>query len=309
MIHTVTLNPSLDKTATCEGFEKGNLNRIEVISYDVGGKGINASKTIRALNGVSTAYAILGGSVGTTIKEVLESRYIPLFTTTVEQNTRINLKIIDKKGTLTEFNEQGPYVDKKNVVEIMNALKANVKPMDVVILAGSVPQGINQNVYQKMIIEVKKLGAYVILDASGEAMKLGIQSCPTIIKPNRRELAEYFNETSLTIPQCIEKARELVKTGIVLVVVSLGKEGALFVTKDSVYQAPPIHVETKSPVGAGDAMVGAIAYGYDQKYTLEEIMKVSMAAATGAVTTDGTKPAEAKLVKQLMKGVVLKKKQ
>lgn len=308
MIHTVTLNPSLDKTAKCDSFEKGNLNRIEITSYDVGGKGINASKTIRALNGVSTAYAILGGAVGATIKDVLETRYIPLFTSTVEQNTRINLKVIDKKGSLTEFNELGPHVDKKNITEIVNALKANVKPLDVVILAGSVPNGINSNVYQKMIIEVKKLGALVILDTSGEALIEGIKSCPTIIKPNRRELAECFGEESLTITQCIEKAKELIKTGIVLVVVSLGKEGALFVTKDSVYQALPIHVETKSSVGAGDAMVGAIAYGYDQRYTLEEIMKLSMAAATGAVTTVGTKPAEAKYVKQVMKAVVLKKK-
>lgn len=308
MIHTVTLNPSLDKTAKCDSFEKGNLNRIEITSYDVGGKGINASKTIRALNGVSTAYAILGGAVGATIKDVLETRYIPLFTSTVEQNTRINLKVIDKKGSLTEFNELGPHVDKKNITEIVNALKANVKPLDVVILAGSLPNGINSNVYQKMIIEVKKLGALVILDTSGEALIEGIKSCPTIIKPNRRELAECFGEESLTIPQCIEKAKELIKTGIVLVVVSLGKEGALFVTKDNVYQALPIHVETKSSVGAGDAMVGAIAYGYDQRYTLEEIMKLSMAAATGAVTTVGTKPAEAKYVKQVMKAVVLKKK-
>lgn len=308
MIHTVTLNPSLDKTAKCDSFEKGNLNRIEITSYDVGGKGINASKTIRALNGVSTAYAILGGAVGATIKDVLETRYIPLFTSTVEQNTRINLKVIDKKGSLTEFNELGPHVDKKNITEIVNALKANVKPLDVVILAGSVPNGINSNVYQKMIIEVKKLGALVILDTSGEALIEGIKSCPTIIKPNRRELAECFGEESLTITQCIEKAKELIKTGIVLVVVSLGKEGALFVTKDNVYQALPIHVETKSSVGAGDAMVGAIAYGYDQRYTLEEIMKLSMAAATGAVTTVGTKPAEAKYVKQVMKAVVLKKK-
>ncbi|MEA4875842.1 1-phosphofructokinase family hexose kinase [Anaerorhabdus sp.] len=308
MIHTVTLNPSLDKTAKCDSFEKGNLNRIEITSYDVGGKGINASKTIRALNGVSTAYAILGGAVGATIKDVLETRYIPLFTSTVEQNTRINLKVIDKKGSLTEFNELGPHVDKKNITEIVNALKANVKPLDVVILAGSVPNGINSNVYQKMIIEVKKLGALVILDTSGEALIEGIKSCPTIIKPNRRELAECFGEESLTITQCIEKAKELIKTGIVLVVVSLGKEGALFVTKDNVYLALPIHVETKSSVGAGDAMVGAIAYGYDQRYTLEEIMKLSMAAATGAVTTVGTKPAEAKYVKQVMKAVVLKKK-
>ncbi|SJZ68413.1 1-phosphofructokinase family hexose kinase [Anaerorhabdus furcosa] len=308
MIHTVTLNPSLDKTAECASLEKGMLNRIEVVSYDIGGKGINVSKTVRALNGVSTAYTILGGAVGTTIKEVMESRYIPLFSSTVEENTRINLKLIDKKGHLTEFNEKGPKVEKKNVIEIMNALKANVKPMDVVVLSGSLPNGIADNAYEKMIVEMKKLGAYVILDASGEALKQGVKSIPTIIKPNKKELCDLCGVESLTNTECIEKAKELVRKGIVLVVVSLGKEGAIYATKDVVYQAMPIHVEIKSPVGAGDALVGGIAYGYDQKYTLEEIIKVSMAAATGAVTTNGTKPADSKSVKSLMKGVVLKKK-
>ncbi|MEG0240660.1 1-phosphofructokinase family hexose kinase [Anaerorhabdus sp.] len=308
MIHTVTLNPSLDKTAECDSIDKGTLNRIEIVSYDIGGKGINVSKTVRALNGVSTAYTILGGAVGTMIKDVMESRYIPLFSSTIEESTRINLKVIDKKGHLTEFNERGPKVDKKNVVEIMHALKANVKPMDVVVLSGSLPVGIQENAYEKMVTEIKKLGAYVILDASGEALKQGIKSIPTIIKPNRKELCDLFGVTTLTNTECIEKAKELVKKGIVLVVVSLGKDGAIYVTKDVVYQAMPIYVETKSPVGAGDALVGGIAYGYDQKYTLEEIIKISMAAATGAVTTNGTKPADSKSVKSLMKAVILKKK-
>lgn len=308
MIHTVTLNPSLDKTAKIDRLEKGSLNRIEITSFDIGGKGLNATKTIRALNGTSRAYVILGGSTGTAIKEILDKRKIPLFVSEVKQNTRVNLKLIDKSGRLTEINELGPQVSKKNIKELLDELKANVKPHDVVIFGGSIPPGVDTTVYKKMILEVKKRGAIAILDTQGEALVEGIKSCPTIIKPNRSELAEYFNEPLLSIPQCIEKAKELVKTGIVLVVVSLGDKGALFVTKNEVYHALPIRVETKSPVGAGDAMIGAIAYGYDQKYTLEEIIKCAMATATGAVTTEGTSPADAKSVKRLMKGVVIKKK-
>ncbi|MEG0177084.1 1-phosphofructokinase family hexose kinase [Anaerorhabdus sp.] len=308
MIHTVTLNPSLDKTARCEEISKGSLNRLEIISYDIGGKGINVSKTIRALNGVSTAYTILGGAVGQTIREVMELEYMPLFASTIEENTRINLKVIDGQGHLTEFNERGPIVDKRNVMEIVYALKANVKPMDVVVLSGSLPNGVKENAYEKMVTEMKKLGAVVILDASGESLKQGINSIPTIIKPNKKELCDLFGVDKLTNSECIEKAKELVAKGIVLVVVSLGKDGAIYVTKDEVYQAMPINVKTKSPVGAGDALVGGIAYGYDQHYTLEEIIKYSMATATGAVTTNGTKPADAKTVKGLMKGVIIKKK-
>lgn len=308
MIHTVTLNPSLDKTANYEKFEKGSLNRIEISSFDLGGKGLNATKTICALNGDSTAYVLLGGSIGNAIKEIIEERNIPLFVSFVEQNTRINLKLIDQTGCLTEINELGPRATKKNIDEILELLQANVKPKDVVVFGGSVPPGLNAKVYKKMINEVKKLGAVVILDTQGEALLEGIKSCPTIIKPNRRELAEICGVTSLTISQCIEQAKELVKKGIILVVVSLGDKGALFVTKEETIHALPIRVKAKSPVGAGDAMIGAIAYGYDQKYTLEEIIKLAMATATGAVTTQGTTPAEAKVVKRLMKGVILKKK-
>lgn len=309
MIHTITLNPSLDKTAKVDCIEKGGLNRIEITSEDVGGKGLNVSKTIRALHGASKAYVILGGSNGNRIKQKLREYKISTFITVVEENTRTNLKIIDHMNQLTEMNELGPRATNKNIQEIINALKMNVKPRDVVIFGGSVPPGIESKVYKKLINETKKIGAVVILDTNGLALSEGIKACPTMIKPNRQELAELCGVTSLTISQCIEKAKELVKQGIVLVVVTLGEKGALFVTEEDTIHALPIRVKAKSVVGAGDAMIGALAYGYDQKYTFEEIVKLSMATATAVVTTSGTEPADAKVVKRLMKGVVLKRKQ
>lgn len=308
MIHTLTLNPSFDKTAECKEISVGGLNRIEIISKDTGGKGINVSKTVKALDGVSTAYALLGGAVGEAFKYSFDKMGIPLYFSEIEETTRTNLKVIDQKGNLTEFNETGPIATKKNIKEILSILKQNVKPLDVVVLSGSLPKGIDQDTYKKIVIDMKKLGALVILDVSGEPLKQAISSKPTIIKPNRHELATLYDVDTLSIDECIEKAKDLVKQGIILVVVSLGKEGALYVTKDDAYQVLPIHVEKSSPVGAGDALVAGLAYAYDQKYTFDEMIKISTAAATGAITTKGTNPADAKTVKKFTRAVVMKKK-
>lgn len=308
MIHTLTLNPSFDKTAECKEISIGGLNRIEIISKDTGGKGINVSKTVRALNGTSIAYALLGGAIGDAFKHSFEEMNIPLKFSEIEETTRTNLKVIDGKGKLTEFNEIGPAVSKKNVKEILSVLKQNVKPLDVVVISGSLPQGIDQDIYKKIVLDMKKLGALVILDVSGEPLKLAISSKPTIIKPNRYELATLYDVDTLSIDECVEKAKDLVKQGIVLAVVSLGKEGALYVTKEESYHVLPIHVEKNSTVGAGDALVAGLAYAYDQKYTLDEMIKISTAAATGAITTKGTNPADANLVKRYIKAVIIKKK-
>ena len=308
MILTVTFNPAIDKTAEVDVMIPGGLNRLKNVMQDAGGKGVNVSKTIHALRGKSIATGFLAGSAGEYIQKVLNELVIENDFVWVEGMTRTNLKVLDHDMELTELNEAGPVITETEIKRLKEKILSLIQPDDLVVLSGNVSAGVRNNIYRELIDIVKQQGARVVLDADGELFAQGIQAKPYAIKPNKYELATYFGiSQSCSNEEIISLAKTLLNEECRLVVVSMGKEGSIFLSHEGVYQAEALHIQAHSSVGAGDAMVAAIAYALEQNNTMEQLIALAVACSAGAVMTKGTQPAEKAVVEKLMKQVTIKK--
>lgn len=306
MIITVTMNPAIDKTVEIDTLQAGGLNRIQRVEYDAGGKGINVSKTIHELGGESIAVGFLGGNAGKTIEHVLEDRGIQNDFIWVEGETRTNTKVFEQNGAVTELNEPGPKITEAQIDELLKKLDEYAKEGNLIVLSGSIPAGVDRKIYARITELAHEKGAQVLMDADGDLFRNALEARPDIIKPNRVELEEYAGvDYRVSQEELLDMAKNLQEKGIHTVAVSMGKSGALFVKNDYEVRCPALSVKAHSTVGAGDAMVAALAYAWDQKLNEEDTVKLCMAASAGAVTTIGTKPPERELVDTLMEQVVI----
>lgn len=308
MIVTVTMNPAIDKTVEIEAFQHGGLNRIQSVEYDAGGKGINVSKTIHALGGTSIATGFLGGNSGQTIENLLKREGISCDFLWIGGETRTNTKIFEKNGTLTELNEPGPCILIEDIEKLLKKLEEYAGENTLFVLSGSIPAGVDKGIYRDMIHMVHGKGAKVLLDADGEAFRKALEAGPDIIKPNYVELAEYAGvDTFASEEELLNTAKILQAKGIETITISMGHKGAMFLLRDQIVKCPALTVKAHSTVGAGDAMVAALAYALDMKLSEEERISLCMAVSAGAVTTIGTKPPTKALVECLKKQVIAEK--
>lgn len=306
MIVTVTMNPAIDKTVDIDRLEHGGLNRIQNVEMDAGGKGINVSKTIKAIGGESIATGFLGGRSGKIIKEVLKEQGIASDFVWLEADTRTNTKVVERTGEVTELNEPGPAATAEQVEELIRKLEAYAGENTLFVLAGSIPAGMDKNIYAVIMERVHAKGAKVLLDADGELFVHGLEAGPDILKPNRVELEQYYHlDYRASEEELVSMGRRLLGEGTEMVAISLGQMGALFVSRDGVIRCPGLRVKAHSTVGAGDAMVASLAYSWDRKLSLEDTVTLGMAVSAGAVTTIGTKPPTLDVVEELKKQVVI----
>ncbi len=304
MIVTVTMNPAIDKTAELQKFTHEGLNRLENVVSDVGGKGINVSKTIRALGGKTIATGFLAGGAGQGIKSTLDELGIENDFIFVEGETRTNLKVLEPGGVLTELNEQGPVVSQESIEALVEKLEFYATEKTVFVLAGSIPKGVNPSIYKVIIERLKAKNAQVFLDVDGEPFEEAIEAGPDMIKPNKFELLQYYGiHEDKPLIEVIEIAQRLREKNVKNIAISMGKEGALFLIDQKVYQVPGLEIEAHSAVGAGDAMVAAITYGMHEGLEVKDWIALAVATSAGAVVTIGTKPPNYDLVRELKEKV------
>ncbi len=289
MIYTVTLNPALDKTYIVDELNFDSVNRATSSFEDVGGKGLNVSKVLKEFNCDSEALVVLAGHTGELIqKKLIESQIVSKAFWT-EGETRINAKIVDVKShSNTDVNEGGPDISESLLEEIIDYLAQAVHKGDIVVLAGSVQSSVPSDIYARYIGRLSGLGVKVLLDTSGKPFEEGIMSAPYLIKPNRHEAEEHLGRSLQSDEDLKAAAQEYLNLGVELVCISDGSRGAYFFTQGDSLFVPPLPVEVKSTVGAGDSMVAGLSYMLDQNMSLEEGAKLACALGITAVATDGT---------------------
>lgn len=308
MIYTVTLNPAIDKTVVIENFSAGSVNRIASVREDAGGKGINVSKCLQKLGETSAAAMILAGDPGRRLEKMVADMGIPVLAVWAEGESRTNLKIIDPvKKENTDINEPGPVVSAALLETLKEKLSENIQRGDIVILSGSLPAGVNRDLYGQWTAYFRRLGACVYLDADGEPMHAGLAAVPYMIKPNNDELAALLGKPSLTVEEMLTEGKRLLETGIRETVISLGGDGALFVNEDGCFYAEALKVPVKSTVGAGDSVVAAAAFGQVRKLSREERIRLCTAIGAASVMQSGTQSPEGDLVWKLAQQVKVKK--
>lgn len=287
MIYTVTLNPAIDKTIVLDKLLLGNVNRSISSRDDIGGKGINVAKVIKNLGYNVCALGFIGKENSDYIYRKLNKYGVCHDFIEVDGETRTNIKIVEREeGIFTDINQCGFSVDSLDLEKLIRKLKNRVNREDVVVLSGSLPKGIESNVYKVIIEQLKQKDVKVILDAEGQALRYGIEANPYLIKPNINELKTIVN-CSEDIEDIKQSVEEFVNKGIV-VAVSMGENGALLFSKEQSLYSKPLKVDVKSTVGAGDSMVAAFAIGIHENMPLEDTFRLAIASSTAKVTMEGS---------------------
>ena len=287
MITTICLNPALDKTVTVDTLVPGQVNRIRSSRTDVGGKGVNVAVVCRRLGLDAQVIGCAGVDGYGKICTALSAEKVEYAFQTVEGAVRVNTKVVALDGSgVTELNEPGPTLTAEDLDVFFDLAIEKTRSSDYVIITGSLPPGCPAHTYRALIEALAPVPC--ILDVSGEALTLGVEAKPFLIKPNHHELAATLGRKLCTMDDIRDAAQRFVDRGVRHVVVSLGKDGALYVGEAGCFYAPEIPVEVYSTVGAGDAMVGGLLYGLVKHGSMREGFRAGAAAGTASVMTEGT---------------------
>ncbi len=277
MIHTVTLNPSVDRMYFIDTFEKDGTIRPKEYFYDAGGKGINVTKVLNALDVYVHAYGFLGGTSGLLIKNAMEAMNVNALFTPIDGESRTSISIKASNGEVFELAETGPSISQVAINEIMHTLQSSISENDIVILSGSLPDGVPGSIYADIIELINEKGATVILDTSGQALQEALIGKPSIIKPNLEELKLITTQSMNDELSMITACRSLIGKGAGAVALSLGASGMLYVTEETVHRVHVPTIDAINPVGSGDASVAGMAYAISKHYDISRMLKYSNA--------------------------------
>lgn len=301
MVITVTLNPAMDKTLNIDNFQLGVVNRVLKARQDIGGKGINVSKVLKNFGIDSISTGFLGGALEDYFLKELSIREINTNFTHIKGTTRTNIKIVDSSnGLYTDVNEPGPVILEEELNSFANTFESLLSSGDIVVLSGGVSPSIPKDIYKNLILIAKQKGAITVLDAEGELLLEGLKAKPDIIKPNNYELQKLLNINPDSEEEIINGARKLCEEGIGKILVSLGAQGAIYVTKDGVYHCEGLRVPVKSTVGAGDSMVAALVYSTLKDYDDISTLKFANACGAASVSLEGTEACSLVKVEELL---------
>lgn len=278
MIYTVTFNPSLDHTIWVDPIRLGAVNRTQKEELFPGGKGINVSIVLQNLGIESMILGFRAGFTGEALENMLheygcQSRLIP-----IPGYTRINVKI--KGQEETDINGQGPEIPAQAQKELFSQL-AHLREGDVLVLAGSIPNSLPEDTYERICKQLQGRGISFVVDATGTLLWKVLPYHPFLIKPNQMELGELFDKQIETTEEIVYYSKLLQNQGAKNVLISRGGDGAIFLTEDgTVYQSPSPKGTLVNAVGAGDSMVAGFLYGYLQYGSYEQAFRMGLCAGS-----------------------------
>lgn len=301
LIYTITLNPSLDYKIYVDGFKEGQLHRFRKSSIEPGGKGLNVSMVLSRLKMPSEAIFFVGGFTGhKLVDDMSEQQDFFIDPIWIDGETRINIKL--SSNSETELNHMGPHV-KDEPFDILIDKLNHMNENDLVIVGGSAPYG-QRDAFQRIAEICHQNHIPFIMDTPGENFPQFIDFKPLMMKPNLKELNDYLLMDLVQIKDIIYHARQLNYRGVKHVIISMGKQGALYVDETKAYLASPIEGVPLFTTGAGDAMVAGFVYEYLQ--TDDPIKAFAMAVAAASATVFTGKLSTLKDIKKYLSNVKIK---
>lgn len=302
MIYTVTLNPSIDYVVKVEEFIEGNTNRSTYEKKIPGGKGIMVSKLLDSLGMNSCNLGFLGGITGGFIENYLKNQNIFTEFTEIKDDTRINIKL--KSKVETEINARGPVIDKQEIEVFFRKLN-KLNEEDTLVLSGSIPNSIDEDFYLQIIEKTRSKNIEFIIDTTGKQLYESLRFKPFLIKPNREELEDLLNIKISNLDEIPIYGKQLLELGAQNVIISLGKDGAMFFTKDISLYGLPVKGNLINSVGAGDSMIGGFLYGIKNKLAIEDCFKLAVASGTATAFSEDIGSKE--FIEDIYKKVNIKK--
>lgn len=302
MINTITLNPSIDYIMNLEEATLGLVNRSDKEEVFPGGKGINISLVLKNLGIQSRVLGFIAGFTGQEIERLIkEEGIISEFINIDNGFSRINIKL--KHGDETEINGNGPNIDEDHIKQLYRKIE-KMKEKDFLVLAGSIPNTVRDNIYERIIRDFRYKNFNIVVDATKNLLINVLKYNPFLIKPNKYELEELFGIKLRNNAEIIEYGKKLQFMGAQNVLISMAGEGAIFLGNDGTILESGVPMgKVINSVGAGDSMIAGFLAEYIQSNNYEKAFKMGIASGSATAFSLGlaSKDNVEELLKQLNK--------
>src|SRR6266566_4300175 len=284
-IATVTLNPAIDQTVRVDSFRPNAVNRALAISFDASGKGVNVASFLADYGHDTAVTGYLGQENADIFEQFFASKGIDDCFIRIPGNTRINVKVVDEVNQqTTDINMPGETPPQEAMNTLLQTIEQLANSCDWFVLSGSLPPHVPATIYATIITQLKRQKKQIILDTSGEALREGIQAGTTIVKPNIEELQHLVRHSFTSEAEIQHAAHQLLNEDIELVVVSMGRRGAMLVEQATTLIATPPSVTVTKTFGAGDAMVAGLLTAQIQGLSLADCGRLATAFSVGTIS-------------------------
>lgn len=285
MIYTVTFNPALDYIVRVAQLNIGEVNRAAYGEIMAGGKGVIVSLVLKNLGHESTALGFAAGFTGEKLVQDLKDKGCRTDFIFLDQGmTRINVKI--KGQEETEINGEGPEITPVAVRTLMMRLE-RLREGDILVLSGSVPKTLPEDMYEKVIVRQQGKKVKVVVDATKNLLKETLEYHPFLVKPNHHELGELFGVTISNPEEALSYAEKLQQMGAVNVLVSMAGDGAVLLDEyGNRHMSPAPEGRLINSVGAGDSMVAGFLAGYLETKDYEQAFQMGIAAGSASAFSE-----------------------
>jgi 1-phosphofructokinase family hexose kinase len=286
-IAVVGPNPAMDRTEEIEFFRPHEVNRALISSPRAGGKSFIVARALRRLGHDVSLYGFLGGATGAYLRDECAKLGIADRHTAIEGETRINTVLVDgHTGLATVINEPGPQVSAIEATALSEALDTDLAAGDILVLTGSLPRGIETDLYARLVASAHQRGARAVVDADGEVLEKAIAAKPWAVKCNLSEFhsiapdSPHDASSPVDRMRLFECMRAIVDSGVQIVIVTLGAHGLLAVSKTEALQVSASPVEAKNPTGSGDTFLAAFVAACSNGSSLSDALRFGTAAAS-----------------------------
>jgi len=290
MIVTLTPNPSVDRTVSITDLQRGEVHRATASRIDPGGKGVNISRALTAHNARTLAVLPAGGPQGHLLADLLQEARIEVKIVPITGSSRANVALVEPDGTTTKINEPGPVLSASELDALLAGAEATLSEHPSwMVGSGSLPPGVNADLYAGLVRRCRNAGVRVAIDASGAPLRHAVAAGPDLIKPNLEELEELVDRQLDTLGDVYKASVDLVTLGVTTVVVSLGRFGALLVAESVIAHAVAPVTAPLSTVGAGDALLAGYLCATGSGSTPAEALSTGVAWGAAAVSCPGSR--------------------
>ncbi len=309
MIYTLTLNLALDFTYETDYLLKDSINKADLRTISVGGKGINISRALNCLGIKSLALGFCGERFYDFIDKTLSRENIKTDFIKIKGSSRINIKIIEnKEKNLIELNEIGPFIQTNETKLLMDKIKTLTKTGDIFIIGGSLPRNIDVNIYRKIINILKKKRVTLLLDSSGRSLSEGLLALPEILKINLKELKETnkISDTKKNNKEIVKILNKYIAEGIKTIMITDGSKEVIYCDKNNYLVVRPPYIKGRlSSTGSGDSVDAGLVYSILNRYSAEDTLKFSVSCGSANLLNDTPGQIQLNEIKMLIKKVIV----
>lgn len=284
---TITLNPALDLTGSMNQLNVGSVSLVEQSSLHAAGKGVNVAKVLSELGADVTVTGFLGRDNQELFCQLFNQLGVRDEFIRIDGATRINVKLVEHNGAVSDINFPGITVTQADIDAFEAILLRLAQDHDYFVLAGSLPKGISPQRCAGWISQLRSMNKKVLFDSSREALMVGLEARPWLIKPNDEELSQWCGKELSTLKECQQAASQLAQKEIENIVISMGANGVMWLNENEWLHAKPPKMQVVSTVGAGDTLVAGLCWGHMQHMEKDNLLRFATALSALAVTQVG----------------------